>query len=64
MAPDKLETWYTRFETPGLMEKAGINFCLTQDSRSATRFLPMHIGMAIARGFLRDGSAGGYHQPR
>lgn len=50
MAPDKLETWYTRFETPGMMEKAGIQFCLTQDSRSATRFLPMHIGMAIARG--------------
>lgn len=50
MAADKLETWYTRFETPGLMEKAGINFCLTQDSRSATRFLPYHVGMAIARG--------------
>ncbi len=50
MAADKLETWYTRFETPGLMEKAGINICLTQDSRSATRFLPYHVGMAIARG--------------
>ena len=50
MAADKLETWYTRFETPGLMEKAGINFCLTQDSRSATRFLLNHVGMAIARG--------------
>jgi imidazolonepropionase-like amidohydrolase len=50
MAPDKLETWNTRYETPGLMEKAGINFCLTQDSRSGTRFLPFHIGMAIARG--------------
>lgn len=50
MAADKLETWYTRFETPGLMEKTGINFCLTQDSRSATRFLLNHVGMAIARG--------------
>ncbi len=50
MAADKLETWYTRFETPGMMEKAGINFCLTQDSRSATRFLLNHVGMAIARG--------------
>jgi imidazolonepropionase-like amidohydrolase len=50
MAPDKLETWNTRYETPGLMEKAGVNFCLSQDSRSGTRFLPMHIGMAIARG--------------
>lgn len=56
MAADKLETWYTRFETPGLMEKAGINFCLTQDSRSATRFLPMHIGMAIARGLSFEGA--------
>jgi imidazolonepropionase-like amidohydrolase len=50
MSPDKLETWNTRYETPGLMEKAGVNFCLTQDSRSGTRFLPFHIGMAIARG--------------
>ena len=56
MAPDKLETWNTRFETPGLMEKAGINFCLTQDSRSATRFLPNHIGMAIARGLSFEGA--------
>jgi imidazolonepropionase-like amidohydrolase len=50
MAPDKLETWNTRYETPGMMEKAGVNFCLTQDSRSGTRFLPFHTGMAIARG--------------
>lgn len=59
MAADKLETWYTRFETPGLMEKAGINFCLTQDSRSATRFLLNHVGMAIARGLSFEGALRG-----
>lgn len=56
MAADKLETWYTRFETPGLFEKAGIRFCLTQDARSATRFLPYHAGMAIARGLSFEGA--------
>ena len=50
MAPDKMEIWNTRLETPGMMEKAGVRFCLTQDSRSSTRFLPAFIGMAIARG--------------
>lgn len=59
MGAEKLETWYTRFETPGMMEKAGVNFCLSQDARSGTRFLPMHVGMAIARGLSFEGALRG-----
>lgn len=47
---DKRETWYSSYKTPGMMEKAGINFCMQQDARSQTRALPFNIGMAIARG--------------
>ncbi len=50
MGPAKMEIWNTKFETPGIMEKAGINFCLTQDTSSQTKFLTTFIGMAIARG--------------
>ncbi|MDR2899654.1 MAG: amidohydrolase [Clostridiales bacterium] len=50
MGLSKMEIWGRKFETPGLMEKAGINFCLTEDTSSDTRYLPTHIGYCIARG--------------
>lgn len=50
MGPSKMEIWGRKLETPGLMEKAGVNFCLTEDTSSGTKWLPMHIGLCIARG--------------
>jgi len=50
MGLGKMEIWGTKLETPGIMEKAGINFCLTEDAASATKYLPTHIGYCIARG--------------
>ena len=54
IGPDKTETWGRRLDNPAILEKAGVNFCLTEDNRSATRFLPVYIGMMIARGLSFD----------
>ncbi|MBM9468562.1 amidohydrolase [Nakamurella leprariae] len=54
MAPEKQETWNARLDTAVLLERAGVRFCLTQDSRSGTRFLPFFVGAAIARGLPLD----------
>jgi imidazolonepropionase-like amidohydrolase len=46
----KMEIWGCKLETPGILEKAGVNFCLTEDTASGTKYLPIHIGCCIARG--------------
>jgi len=46
----KMEIWGRKLETPALMEQAGVNFCLTEDTGADTKYLPMHIGLCIARG--------------
>lgn len=50
MAPRKFEVWGTRLTTPAKLERAGVNFALTQDDSSGTRFLPVYVGMCVARG--------------
>lgn len=50
MEPAKMEIWGCRQDTPAKMEEAGINFCLTRDTSSATRWLPVDIGICMARG--------------
>ena len=50
MEPYKMEIWGCRQDTPAKMEEAGINFCLTRDTSSATRWLPIDVGVAMSRG--------------
>ena len=50
MQPAKMEIWNATFDNPGILEKAGVNFCLTQDTSSFTKILPINIGIAIAHG--------------
>lgn len=54
MEPSKMEIWNTKFETPGIMEKAGLTFCLTQDTSSHTSMLPINVGIAIAHGLSHE----------
>ena len=55
MRPHKMEIWNTDLKNPGVLEAAGCDrFCLMEDSASGTRYLPMHIGYAIARGLSYD----------
>ena len=50
----KMEIWGCKLETPGIMENAGVNFCLTADTASGTKYLPSHIGYCMARGLSLD----------
>ena len=50
MGPMKYEIWGCRQDTPAKMEEAGINFCLTADEASGTKWLTTHVGIAMARG--------------
>ena len=50
MDPMKMEIWGCRQDTPAVFEKEGINFCLTQDTSSGTRWLPIFVGICMARG--------------
>jgi len=50
MPPIKMEIWDMKLENPVILEKAGVNFCLTEDGASSIKYLPMHIGLCIARG--------------
>ena len=50
MGPVKYEIWGTRQDTPAVFEKAGINFCLTADSASDTRWLPVDVGLCMRCG--------------
>lgn len=50
MEPFKMEIWGLKHENPGILEKAGVKICLTQDTSSGTKYLPMFVGLSIAKG--------------
>jgi len=56
MGPAKMEIWNTTYDNPGILEKAGVDFCLTQDTSSQTNKLPVNVGIAIAHGLSWDGA--------
>ena len=54
MSPIKMEIWNGTLENPAVLEKAGVNFCLTEDGASAIKYLPMHIGLAMVYGLSEE----------
>lgn len=54
MGPAKHELWEVKLETPGLLVKAGVRVCLQADTSSATKYLPIHVGIAIAHGMPEE----------
>lgn len=54
--PYKQEVWERSLRTPGILEKAGIPLCLTEDSGILTKLLPMHVGLCIKNGLSYDGA--------
>jgi imidazolonepropionase-like amidohydrolase len=52
----KFEIWGRKLETPGILERHGVSFCLSEDAASATKYLTTHIGYCIARGLSLDGA--------
>jgi len=54
MGPAKHELWEVKLETPGILVKAGVRVCLQADTSSATKFLPIHVGLAIRHGMPEE----------
>ena len=52
--PYKKEIWRRRLDTPAILEKAGVNFCLTADTGMNTRWLTSHIGTCMTYGLSFD----------
>jgi len=54
MGPAKHEIWDTTLENPGILAKAGIKVSIQADTSSATKFLPLQVGLAIRHGLPED----------
>lgn len=51
----KMELWNISLNAPAIVEKAGItDFCIMEDTASDTRYLPVHIGLCMARGLSEE----------
>ena len=51
--PGKMEVWNLRFDNAAILEKAGVNFCLSADD-GETQFLPDHVGTMIKYGLSEE----------
>ena len=54
MSPSKMEIWNRRLENPGILDRAGVTVCLTEDAGSDTQWLMTHIGLCIAHGLSEE----------
>ncbi len=54
MGPSKHELWEVKLETAGILAKAGVRVCLQADTSSATRWLPIHVGLTIKHGMPEE----------
>lgn len=50
MIPGKMEVWNCTIENPARLEAAGVEFALSADAQTATRWLPEEAGLAMAYG--------------
>ena len=48
--PYKQEVWERTLSTPAMLVEKGVTVCLTEDSASLTKLLPMHVGLCIRNG--------------
>ncbi|WDV44443.1 amidohydrolase [Clostridiaceae bacterium M8S5] len=54
MPPAKMEVWDQKLENACILSKAGVKVCLTADGASGTAWLPIHVGLLIARGLPEE----------
>jgi imidazolonepropionase-like amidohydrolase len=50
MGPGKHEIWETTLENPGILARAGVKVAIQADTSSATKWLPIQVGLAIRHG--------------
>ncbi|MDP2872493.1 MAG: amidohydrolase [Bacillota bacterium] len=54
MGPGKHEIWETTLENPGILARAGVKVAIQADTSSATKWLPLQVGLAIRHGMEED----------
>jgi len=54
MGPAKHEIWETTLENPGILARAGVKVAIQADSSSATKWLPIQVGLAIRHGMSEE----------
>ncbi len=54
MGPSKQELWEVRMDTPAVLTEAGVNVCINADVAGATRWLPVHVGLAMRAGLKEE----------
>lgn len=50
MGHSKHELWYVTLKNPGLLAKAGVTITIQADTSAGTKWLPLHVGLAIREG--------------
>lgn len=59
LVPCKMEVWGLKQTTPGVLEKAGVNVCLTADGATDTQWLPTYAGIVVRYGMSWEGALKG-----
>lgn len=54
MGPAKQELWDVRMTTPAVMVEAGVKIAIMVDASSATKYLPVHTGLAVRYGMAEE----------
>lgn len=54
MGPRKHELWEVKLENPAILSQAGVKVAIQVDSSSATRWLPIHVGIAVRFGMSEE----------
>ncbi len=54
IGPHKMELWNARLDNAAILAQAGCQVCLTADTASETKWLPMQIGACIAHGLPEE----------
>ncbi len=54
MGPSKQELWDVRMDTPAVLVEAGVNVCIQTDVAGGTRWLPVHVGLAMRAGLSEE----------
>lgn len=52
--PYKEEVWNRSLENPGILARAGVKICLTEDAGILTKYLPSHVGQCMAAGLAEE----------
>ena len=59
MGHSKHELWNVSLATPGILAKAGVKVAIQADTSADTKYLPIHVGIAMREGRSEEDAFGG-----